>query len=467
MTFKEYLKRNRERLSKNVELPASPARPEITRQAPLNQELLPYLPVRDAALARRGRRSSHVLLWAVAASFFALLAWAALAKIDESVTAVGQVVPARGVQNIQSLEGGILDELLVKEGQQVEAGDLLLRILNEQSGSVHRDSVVRQDELTIAVIRLEAELSGEEPKYPEALMRSSPEAVRRHNALLAARRQKNATELATLAAQLSRSKLEEQELLDRQKGLNESIRLAKRQRDLARQLFRERSYSEMDLLNQERQVQNIQAELDALRSSIPRTRAAITLEEDRLRLYKAERETRIRQELNEVSAELAGVREIVKAGAGRVIRTEVRSPVRGLVSNIGVTTRSGVIMPGQTIMQVVPVEDSLVIEARVRPQDIGLLRVGQKAKIRLSAYDFAVYGGMDAELEYISADTVEGRNGELHYQARLRTTSQLADNEGKPLRIAPGMSATADILIGRKSVLSYMTRPLLRARPTI
>lgn len=468
MTFKKYLRRRAGKLSGTLELPkreeaAGDAGAEKENRAALTQDMLPYASILEAAKARQGKSSSHLLLWAVAAAFFSLFAWAALAKIDESITAAGQVIPSQGVQHIQNLEGGILEELLVREGQEVEAGDLLLRIFNEQAGSIYRDAVARQDELGILVIRLRAELSGEEPKYPDKIMQNAPEAVQRHNSLLAARRQKNATEISSLQAQLERSQLEEQEMLTKQKNMQESLNLAIRQRDLARKLFKSRSYSEMDLLNHEQQVQSIQAELDGLKSSIPKTRAAIRLAEERLSLHRAENETRIREELNQASSELASVREIAISGADRVTRTEVRSPVKGLVNNIIITTKGGVIMPGQTIMQVVPIEDSLIIEAKVRPQDIGFIYVGQKAKIRLSAYDFAVYGSMEAVLEHISADTTEGRMGEFYYTVRLRTTTQLMD-KGQPLQIMPGMLATADIITGRKTVLSYIARPLLRAR---
>ena len=464
MTFKKYLQQYFQRLLGAMQFPKRRATEKTEEKTDpiLNQDLLPYASVMEAARSRRGPISSHTLLWSVVGAFLLLFIWASLAKVDESVTAVGQIIPSQGVQNIQNLEGGILEELVVHEGQPVEQGDLLLRIFNEQASSVYRDAMARQVELEISVVRLQAELEGGEPKYSAELRRKAPESIQRHDSLLAARRQRNATELASLNAQLERSKLEMQELVTRQKSLSQSLDLAVRQRDLARKLFKSRSYSEMDLLNHEQQVQSIQSDLDALKSGIPKTKAAVTMAEERLRLHAAETETRIREELNQTSTELASLREIVSAGEDRVIRTEVRSPVKGVVNSIKITTRGGVIMPGQTIMQIVPIEDSLIIEAKVRPQDIGFLYIGQKAKITLSAYDSSIYGWLEAELEHISADTIEGRMGEFYYLVRLRTTSQLA-HEGKTLQIMPGMLATADILTGRKTILSYIAKPLLKA----
>lgn len=463
MTFKKFFQQYLQRLRGTVRFPQrNPNKPKDVAPPILNQDLLPFASVKEAARSRCGRFSSHALLWGVAGAFLLLFIWASFAKIDESVTAVGQVIPLQGVQNIQNLEGGILEELVVREGQPVAEGDLLLRIFNEQASSVYRDALARQGELEVGAIRLQAELEGGEPNYPAELRRKAPQAILRHDSLLAARRQRNITELASLNAQLERSKLEMQELVSRQKSLSQSLDLAVRQRDLARKLFRSRSYSEMDLLNHEQQVQSIQSDLDGLKSSIPKASASVTVAEERLRLHTAETETRIREELNQASGELSSLREIVSAGEDRVIRTEVRSPVRGIVNSIKITTRGGVIMPGQTIMQVVPLEDSLIIEAKVRPQDIGFLYIGQQAKITLSAYDSSIYGGLVAELEHISADTIEGRMGEFYYLVRLRTSTQLM-HEGKPLQIMPGMLATSDILTGRKTILSYIAKPLLKA----
>jgi len=217
-------------------------------------------------------------------------------------------------------------------------------------------------------------------------------------------------------------------------------------------------------LNLEQRVSGLQGELDTLEATIPKTRAAIREAEERLRLHAAGTNAEILAELNRANAELATLRETIAAGGDRVSRTEVRSPVRGVVKSVNVTTEGGVIMPGQVIMEIVPLDDSLIVEARVSPQDIAFLFVGQRAKIRLTAYDFTIYGALDARLENIGADTIEGKQGEVYYLVKLRTQASALEHHGQTLPILPGMMATADILTGKKTVLDYVLKPILKAK---
>jgi len=431
---------------------------------PVAAEFLPYLSSLDAARSRKGRLSSRLLLYAVSLTFFVLLIWAAVAEIEEIVVGTGQVIPSQRIQQIQNLEGGILREVLVREGERVDRGALLLRIDNEQAGSLYRDALTRSLELAAAIARLDAELSGAAPDYPPELERNAPEIVARHNTLLAARLEKSATERKALEAQLDSRKLEAEEQLAKQRSLNSSLVLSVEQRNLAKNLMASRSYSKMEYLNLEQRVSALQGELDTLESTIPKTRAAIREAEERLRLHEAGANAEILAELNRANAELATLRETITAGGDRVTRTEARSPVRGVVKSVNITTEGGVIMPGQVIMEIVPLDDSLIVEARVSPQDIAFLFVGQKAKIRLTAYDFAIYGSLDAVLENVGADTIEGRQGEIYYLVKLRTLTNALEHHGQILPILPGMMATADILTGKKTVLDYILKPILKAK---
>ena len=427
-------------------------------------EFLPYVSSLDAARSRKGRLSSRLLLYAISLTFFVLVLWAAVADIEETVVGVGQIIPSQRVQQIQNLEGGILREALAREGEHVDKGALLLRIDNEQAGSLYRDALTKSLELNAVMARLQAELSGKEPDYPAELKNSAPEIVARHNELLAARRGKSQTEHKALEAQLDLRKLDAEEQLAKQRSLTSSLALTVQQRNLARGLMASQSYSKMEFLNLEQRVSALQGELDTLESTIPKTRAAIREAEERLRLHEAGINTDILAELNRANAELATLREVIAAGGDRVTRTEVRSPVRGVVKSVNVTTEGGVIMPGQVIMEIVPLDDSLIVEAKVSPQDIAFLFVGQQAKIRLTAYDFTIYGSLDAKLEHIGADTVESKMGEAYYLVKLRTLANALEHRGQTLPILPGMMATADILTGRKTVLDYVLKPILKAK---
>ena len=433
---------------------------------PVSAEFLPYVSSLDAARSRKGRVSSRLLLYAVSLTFFVLFLWAAIAEIDETVIGAGQVIPSQRVQQIQNLEGGIMREVLVHEGEQVDRGALLLRIDNEQAGSLYRDALTRSHELTAVIARLDAELSGKAPEYPADLEQNAPEIVARHSTLLTARLDKSATERKALEAQLDSRKLEAEEQLAKQRSLKSSLSLAVQQRDLARGLMDSQSYSKMEYLNLEQRVSALQGELATLEATIPKIRAAIRETEERLRLHQAGISTEILAELNRANVELASLREVIAAGSDKVTRTEVRSPVRGVVKSVNITTEGGVIMPGQVIMEIVPLDDSLIVEARVSPQDIAFLFVGQKAKIRLTAYDFTIYGSLDARLENIGADTIEGKHGEIYYLVKLRSLTNALEHHGQTLPILPGMMATADILTGRKTVLDYVLKPILKAKQT-
>ena len=433
---------------------------------PVPAGMLEYAPAVLAARQRKGRGSFRLLLLALCATFFLLLVWAAFAELDEIVAGAGQVVPSQRVQHIQNLEGGILRELLVHEGQRVERDEILLRIDNETAGSQYRDALARSLELQATLARLEAELSGEAPEYPESLNTRAPALALRHTALLAADRDKKTTSRKALEAQLELRMLDAEELASKRRTLTGALGVAARQRDLAKKLLASRSYSEMEYLHLEQQVLNIKGELELLESAIPRSSAAIREAEERLRLFEAESRSETLHKLNTATAELATLKELLTAGQDRVTRTEVRSPVRGIVKSINITTSGGVIMPGQTIMDVVPLEDSLIIEAKISPQDIAFLFTGQKAKVRLSSYDFSIYGALDATLEHLSADTVQDEHGNQFYLAKLRTEHASLMYNGRDLPILPGMLANVDIMTGKKTVLDYLLKPILKARQT-
>lgn len=450
--------------------PAAPVAPSSTgRRPPFGgtkkaDPYADYMRPLAAAHLRTGRHSSRLLLYALAVGFFLLIFWAAVADIEETVVGMGQVMTSQKVQHIQNLEGGILREILVSEGQSVEKGDVLLRIDNEQAGSLYRDSLHRSRELTATLARLDAELADTPPVYPAELLEADPDLVERHNALLEARRKKTETERRALESQLELRVQEEQELIARKRSLEQSLVLATRQRDVAKKLVDARSFSQMEYLNLARSVTQIKGDLDVLESSIPKTRAAISEAGEKLALHASDKKARLLQERNETSSALATLGEVIIAGADKVTRTEVRSPVRGVIKSINIATEGGVILPGEVIMDVVPSDEPLVIEARINPQDIAFLYVGQKARIRLTAYDFAIYGALDATLDYISADAIEGRQGEIYYKVGLKTAASHLSHNGQNLPILPGMMATADIITGKRTVLDYIVKPILKAK---
>lgn len=423
----------------------------------------PTAVLRRLAWLRKAEPGPVMLTWLCCGTVLLFCLWAVWANLDEVARGGGQVVPSQRVQQIQNLEGGILQAVMVHEGQVVEQGDLLARLDNETAGSQYREALARSVEHEAAIARLEALIAGGEPDYPPSV-RAEPEMVRRQNDILAATRAQINSELQVLQAQHEGKLKEAEEQEERRRQLTTQLALADKQVNLARPAMQARAFSALEFVNLEQKAQALKTELAGLDISIPRVRLAVREAEERLALRHAEMVTQSRKEMNEIQTRLLSLRELLTAGSDKVLRTEVRSPVRGTVKKIHITTVGGVIAPGATIMEVVPLDDTLIVEARFSPADIAFLYPGQAAVVRLSAYDFAIYGGLEAVVDQISADTLEGKQGEFFYQVKLRTTQKSLEHKGAKLPILVGMMAEVDVLTGKKSVMDYLLKPLLKAR---
>jgi len=418
---------------------------------------------RQQALLRGVNPRSVRLIWLILASVLLLLTWAAFAELDVIVRGMGQVVPTQRVQQIQNLEGGILRELLVQEGDQVEKGSLLARIDNESAGSQYREAVVRSLDYQATISRLEAIVNGGEPEYsPEVL--AEPKLVERHNNILYAIRDQIDSELQVLELQCDSRNREAKENEARKVQLIASLNIAQRQRNLAAKALRAKAYSALEFLNLEQRVQSLNMDITALEHSIPRLYIEAQEMVERLAQRKAEVKAQYSTEIGDTQASLFSLLELLKAGSDKVKRTEMRSPVRGIIKRIHNTTVGGVVAPGATLMEIVPIDDSLIIEARFSPADIAFLYPGLKAIVRLTAYDFSVYGSMDAEVEHISADTLSNNQGDIFYIVKVRTKYNSLHSQGRNLPIIAGMQAEIDVLTGKKTVLDYILKPLLKVR---
>ncbi len=468
--------------------PAAPAQPATSLFEPLKYttpelapEEIPYANEVDAALARRPRVGARLLSLAVSGMFLVILAWANWATVDEVTHAEGQIVPSQRTQAIQNLEGGILQEILVREGQVVEKGDPLARLDNEMAASTYRDAVNKSLENMAAITRLEAELARTEPVYTEdlstTLERSVGSRIEEGNlserarqiiadqqAIYTARMQQRAAEVSLLESQFHQREREVEEMMARKRQLDRSLALALEQRNIAYPLMQKKIYSRVDFLNLEQNVVNLQGEVEQLASSIPKTQAAAQEAKQRIAFREAELDTAVLDEVNRRRTELNSLRETLAAGGDRVTRTELRSPVRGTIQQIHLNTIGGVVKPGESIMDIVPLDDTLLVEARIRPADVAFLRPGQGAMVKVSAYDFNIFGGLEATLEQISADTIEDKRGDFYYLVKLRTQRTSLEYRGEELPIIPGMMVTVDILTGKKTVLDYILKPILKAK---
>jgi adhesin transport system membrane fusion protein len=429
------------------------------------EEDLHFMSEVDAAIHRKGSSIAFVLTLVIALFMVIFVLWAHFTVLDEVTRGMGSVIPSQKVQMIQNLEGGILQEISVEENQIVNKGDILIRIDNALAASQYQDAFTKAAEHEAAILRLNAEIDGKSKLvFPETFKGADPQVMRDQQSIFQARHERLQAELNVLRSQHSQKQQEIAEMKSRKAQLEEGIGLAKQQRDIAKPLVDQGVYARVDYLALEREISSLQGDIDALRLAIPRIRQSANEASRRIEQRRAEVKTQALDEMNNRRGELKSLQQIMSAGEDRVTRTDVRSPVRGTIKQINLNTIGGVVRPGESILEIVPLDDTLLIEARIRPADIAFLHPGQKAMIKITAYDFAIFGGLDGVLEAISADTIEDDDGESFYKVKLRTQKNAIAYRGEELPIMPGMTASIDILTGKKSVLAYLLKPILRAK---
>ncbi|MCL1986036.1 MAG: HlyD family type I secretion periplasmic adaptor subunit [Betaproteobacteria bacterium] len=425
---------------------------------------LEYMSEVDAALHRRGHPFAYIVSVGTFAFFVVFIIWAYFAELDEVTRGNGQVIPSQRIQEISNLEGGLLSETLVSENQIVEKDQVLARISNEQAESTVRDNLHKQAEAEAAIQRLEAERNGNELVFPKEMEEQQLQVVTDQLALYNSRKTQFEGEIRALDAQLQQKNNEMAEAQARRGQLEENLRLVMEQRNIARPLMLKGTFSRVDYLKLEQQVATLQGDVAGVAQSVARARNGAQEIQERINQRKSERMSQIQEEINKRRLDLNTIRETLAFGGDRTKRMDVRAPMRGTIKRILINTIGGTIKPGETVIELVPLDDTLLIEARIKPTDIAFLHPNQKAVIKITAYDFAIYGGLEASVEQISADTIEDKKGETHYLVKLRTRKNAIVYRGESLPIIPGMTASIDIMTGKKSVLDYLLKPILKAK---
>lgn len=427
-----------------------------------------YLQGVGGMLLHGPRRATRWAFWLTLLFWLAAVAWAALAQVDEYAVAEGKVVPSSRLQLVQNLEGGIVAEVLVKTGDRVEKDQPLLRMDPVRFASASQEGQAKDRALLARIARLSAEAAGLPFTPPPALAGSAPALVQQEAALHAGRQQALRANLAVLRQQADQREQELAEKQARQAQLQQSHALVTRELEMVQPMANQGYITRLDAVRLERQANDLRGELDAARLALPRLQAALREARERVDEATARFRADAMKELSLARAEQAALAAANTELEDRLRRTEVRAPVAGVVKQLKVNTVGGVIQPGMELMEIVPHEDTLLVEARVRPADIAFLHAGQDALVKLSAYDFAIYGGFPATLEQIGADTLTpdrpGERAESYYLVQVRTRGSTPTGAARPLYIMPGMVATVDIHTGRKSVLHYLLKPIVRAR---
>jgi membrane fusion protein, adhesin transport system len=408
----------------------------------------------------------HYLLWGCLAFVVVALIWAKYASLDEVTHAEGKVIPSSKLQVIQNLEGGIVSKILVREGQIIKKGQVLMHIDDTRFSSSYKEAAVRADSLKAKAARLEAEAYGKPIEFSQALKTKHKKLIARERALYDAHQNELKTKVSTLDEQLNQRTQELRELQSKLKHMKKSYTLVDKELKMTKPLISKGAVSPVEVLRLERQANDLEGEIASTEHAIKRTQAGVSEAANKIKELKLGVKSKALDELNTLKGELAPLLASKTALEDRVKRTAVRSPVNGTVKQILINTVGGVVQPGKDIVEIVPLDDTLLIEAKIRPKDIGFIHPGQVATVKISAYDYSIYGGLKGTVEHISADTIEDEKEkkEHFYKIYVRTKKNSLGNKNKPLLIIPGMIANVDILTGRKTVMDYVMKPILKAK---
>ena len=419
--------------------------------------------IRTSILAQTPR-GGRAIVWGILVLFAIFTVWAYHSEIEQVTRGEGKVIPSSQIQVVQNLEGGILSEIMVHVGELVKKDQLLLRIDETRFSSSFKQNRVKYLSFKARAARLLAEANGKDFKVPQEIMDENSEIGIRERELFESRKREFQSTLNILEEQIRQRQHEYKELTSKLEELTRTNALLQKELELTRPLVAQGAVSEVEVLHLERQGSQMQGEIATIKQTIPKAQSR--LQEAQFEVKEAQLAffNKAKSELNQVLAELDEVSATAIALEDRLRRTNVRSPVTGTINRLLVNTEGGVIQPGMDLVEIVPLEDTLVIEARIKPADIAFLRPDQEAKVKFTAYDFTVYGGLEAKLEHISADSITDDKGNSFYLVRLRTTKNYLGPESDPLPIIPGMVASVDILTGKKTILAYLLKPVLRAK---
>ncbi|MBX9754857.1 MAG: HlyD family type I secretion periplasmic adaptor subunit [Pseudomonadaceae bacterium] len=423
-----------------------------------------FMPEVDGSLLEDSPKLTRITVWMACLLLIAALIWAKFAVLEEVTMGEGKAIPSSKIQVIQNLEGGIVAEIFVREGQLVDKGDVLLRLDDTRFLSNRGESDADRMALTARLVRLQAEAEGKPLLMPAEITSKAPQLVEDELALYNSRQNRLHSEQRTLNEQLRQKTQELAEFSSKQQQYRSSLGLIQQELNMSQPLVSSGAISEVEILRLRRSAVEMRGEMDATTLAIPRAQAGVSEIKSKMEESELAFRSDAFKELNEVRTELQKITATSVAIEDRVSRTTVQSPVHGIIKQLKVNTIGGVVQPGSDLLEIVPLEDNLLIEAKVRPQDVAFLRPGQKAMVKFSAYDYTIYGGLKAQLELISADTITDDKGNSFYLIQVRTDKNHLGSNEHPLLIIPGMIATVDIITGEKSVLDYLLKPVLKAR---
>lgn len=407
--------------------------------------------------------SKHLLLIAIVSFFVIFVVWANFATLDEVTRGEGKIVPSSEVQALQSLDAGTVEAFLVREGDEVAAGQVLMRLNAIEAESDLGANRARYLGLLASITRLQAEAEGKGTvEFPEDVMKGAPRSVTEELNAFRANQLQYQSQLNVLQQQANQREQEVRELSTRASDARSVIALQQQEIAMIRPLVEKGSAPQLELLQLERTVREKTSELNGYLSGIPRAKSAISEANARIAELKTNMQAQAQAELSTKLIEMNEIKERLSALTERKGRTELKSSVNGTIQVITVNTIGGVVRPGEDLIKIVPKDDQLIVEAKVKPSDRAFIYPGQKAVVKITAYDFSIYGGLDGEVVDISADTIEDEKKNSFYRVRLRTRESELKRKGEILPITIGMVASVDILTGKKTVMQYLLKPFIK-----
>lgn len=408
--------------------------------------------------------SAHFILLFAALFVVAFIIWANFARLDEVTRGDAKVIPSKNLQIVQNLEGGIVNKIFVAEGDIVEKGEVLMEIDRTRFASSLRENEVNIHALQIRMLRLSAQAQDKQFEVPSSLIKVDKKRVESEKSLYLSKKNELDARVNIYRKQRQQKRQELNEIKNKRDKLEKSLSFAQRELDISKPLLEDGAVSEVEIIHLERQVNDLQGELDNANLTIPRLNTAISEFNSKIEELKVTFRTDSLNDFNNTRNELTKLQEEMVAVKDRVDRTQVRAPLKGTVNQIKHKTIGAIVQGGETLAEIVPLEDSLLFEVKIRPQDIGFLRPEQDVTVKLTAYDYSIYGGLPGKIENISADVLLGQNGEQFYKIIVRTSGNSLEYQGNSLEVIPGMSASVDILTGNKTVMDYILKPLLKTK---
>jgi adhesin transport system membrane fusion protein len=418
----------------------------------------------EAAVRLKPSATSNLMLISIGALVVILIGWMTFSKIDEMTHGEGQVVPSTEIQIVQSLEGGVLKELLVAEGQVVKKDQPLLKISDVAFASEERGAAAKQESLLAKKARLEAEASGKSFTLPKELVEKVPDIARNEEQLYQSRQRELENAKSILNNRISSAEAQLSELSAKVARLSESKKLVQQELTITEKMVEQRAVPKLDAIRLSRELNDISGQINESAEE----RQGLQAELSAARNERQDQENKFRSqalgELNDVQTQLSQLSENLTAIGDRVDRSELRSPVDGVVNKIMLKTIGGVVEPAMKLVEIVPMDDKLKIIARVPPSEIAFLRPGQPVKVKISAYDPQRYGALDGELVRLGSNSVTDSKGNIFFEIEVRTKKNHLGDASNPLPITPGMVAQTEIITGERSILGYLMRPVLRAK---